>query len=259
MINGQYTCNHGQSEANRKQKPKKKRGKKVARFLLIPLCILLALGGGLIYLRWPELRCRYEMAQEQKQSQKQLEQRREAELERLRQETAELEALIAAPVTEPPEDAVAAVEYELLSSEPLSASFTEAQAVMQFAARGFADLEISCQYDENGQLVEPTVISADSSRKHPEYYAVYESAGGELWLLKLVTGSLSAYPMDYSISHANRPMVVYSESESIKVFDGQSGQVCELLAAESSHRPRVVSKIEPSVLDALTQEVIENG
>lgn len=261
VIDGQYICGHGGkgSGSRRDRRPGKKRGKKAARILLILLSLLLVLGGGLLYLRWPELSDRYEMQQEQKQSQRQRQQRQEEELERLRREVEQLEAEIAAPVTEYPEDNITAQEYELLSSEPLSSSFTEGQAVMQYAARGFADLEISASYDENGQLTEPVVISADSSQKHPEYYAVYESADGELWMLKLVTGSLSAYPMNYSITHANQPMVVYSESQHIKVFDEESGLVCELLAKDSSLRPRVVSKIEPAVLDALTREVIENG
>lgn len=149
------------------------------------------------------------------------------------------------------------LEYNTLISEESvqksAKTMTEAQATQFFADRGFENIEITACFDEKGNYTEEAVISTDSSRKHPEYYAIFYSDTGEIWNLNLVAGELYASPLGYNLEHAGQMQISLLENELTTVYNWDDNSFLKLQPKVEGGSMRIVARIDADYLNHLTE------
>lgn len=98
---------------------------------------------------------------------------------------------------------------------------SEAEALRDFAARGFTEAEIRTCYDLDGNYFEDRVIDGDSREKHPYYEAYFRTEEGVIWTVTLMGDAFYATPVSYNAVELDVPRVL-SETAVFRSYDGQA-------------------------------------
>ena len=148
----------------------------------------------------------------------------------------------------------------VLSRIPLSAEAMsrEMQVLEDFVARGFTGVEVTSEYDANGNLMDYVAIATSTSAiRHPIYQAMYKAASGDVWVLTEIGGVLMATPLSYNATQTSGVPVVISERNSIMSFDSQTKTFYENIPHDTVLKVITVERIDAETLANLTVGAID--
>jgi hypothetical protein len=123
---------------------------------------------------------------------------------------------------------------------------------------GFADFPIKSVYSTDGKLfVEAKEVLRTSEEKYPVYETHYVTSNGELWTITIVNDSITAYPVSYNLQSTRHAELIFSEHETITVYDGATNQFYETIPDDSVLIVIVIEEITTDALEYYTVEVID--
>lgn len=163
-----------------------------------------------------------------------------------------------------PENPSSAEEYYWNNSEVLdvinakesTTVLSEAEIKNVLEERGFVDYPIIYYYTMDGEFVDDTEISDDSTDKHPTYQTHYMSATGDIWSISVVNGMIIANPASFNLDSESTAQLLISESEKLTSYDNATNKFFVTIPYESEVIVKTVDKIDAETLDRLTVEEI---
>ena len=163
-----------------------------------------------------------------------------------------------------PENPSSAEEYYWNNSEVLdvinakesTTVLSEAEIKNVLEERGFVDYPIIYYYTMDGEFVDDTEISEDSTDKHPTYQTHYMSETGDIWSISVVNGMIIANPASFNLDSELTAQLLISESEKLTSYDNATNKFFVTIPYESEVIVKTVDKIDAETLDRLTVEEI---
>ena len=129
---------------------------------------------------------------------------------------------------------------------------TEKNVTEFLIKRGFQDYPITTEYSIDGEFFDDEEIDESSSQKHPLYEMQYVSSNDILWIIYIVNGSISAYPVTYNLeSERNAPLLI-TESDTVISYDYPTNRFYETIPKESAVIVKKIDKINYASLDSFT-------
>ena len=132
---------------------------------------------------------------------------------------------------------------------------TEEETYDMMENRGFGQIQITSMYNMNGEFLSDDAIDDKSSEKHPLYTTLYFSQSGEIWVISVVNGSVSASPVNYNENHSFETLIV--EEDTIMAYDGKLNKFYEIVPSDSLAITKRVERIDAETLENLTAEEID--
>ena len=126
---------------------------------------------------------------------------------------------------------------------------TEAEAYSLFTERGFTQYAITTNYAMDGEFIADTEISGSSTTKHPIYQTYYVSAGGDVWVVMSIDGTVVASPVSYNTQETITVEVALSESKTVTSYDGPTNAFYKTVPNEDTLKLIVVDCIDAAKLD----------
>lgn len=123
--------------------------------------------------------------------------------------------------------------------------------------RGFESCIITVSYDLDGEYLSDTAIEEDSDEAYPIYSTYYLSKTEEMWLINVINGSVTAYPMNYNLNSEDGIETIIVENQTIMSYDSETNKFYETIPYDTSVSLKKVGEITTEVLDNLTAEEID--
>lgn len=128
---------------------------------------------------------------------------------------------------------------------------TEAEAVREFAARGFEGVTVTACYDTDGTYTDNREVSADGKEKHPYYSAYYLTPEECLWTLFLMGDVFYAEPISFNAVQRHDGPIVLSETGKYVTYDGKENAFLTLEPKDDNLILKRVDRIDAATLDEL--------
>lgn len=128
---------------------------------------------------------------------------------------------------------------------------TEAEALRDFAARGFQDLTVTASYNADGDYLGSRTVTADSAEKHPVYEARYLTPENTLWTVTLVGDLFFAEPVSYNAAGYWKVPFVLSETENIRSYDGDTNTFYTMTPRADALMIHRIARIDAETLNLL--------
>ena len=133
---------------------------------------------------------------------------------------------------------------------------TEADTITLLKNRGFEDIQITTNYNMDGEYFDDEEI-AQSTTKHPIYQTYYQTENGEIWTIFVINGTVTANPVIYNMQSELNAQVVIAETDTVVSYDSTTNQFYETIPNESELILKKVSAINAKTLESLTGEEID--
>lgn len=133
----------------------------------------------------------------------------------------------------------------------------EAEVSALLAERGFTQYDITFDYLINGEFVDTTTISGDTSAKHPMYKTYFVSDEGEVWIIYVINGEVYANPVSYNFQSVLPAQLLVSESAELTSYNDETNQYYVIVPKESAAIIKVIERIDANTLSQLTCEEID--
>ncbi len=149
---------------------------------------------------------------------------------------------------------------QILSKESVGSSQTvqsESDVFKFLADRGFANCEIMTSFSIDGEYSDEAEISHYSTELHPIYTAMYTSASGDVWMLSVTNGLITAEPSLYNLQHLDKAPLCFAETDYIFSYDNASNTFFKVVPNGNAINVKKIAKIDAAALDALTEEGID--
>ncbi len=137
-----------------------------------------------------------------------------------------------------------------------SALLTEAEAVQAFAARGFANLEITASYDANGNYSTAYAVSASGTKKHPSYEAVFRAENGKFFVITLVGGQFFVNTISFMEENRWDKPHILSETGDYLAYGGKTNTFYTLSPNSDKMVIRKVERIDKAALSGLSAKEV---
>lgn len=138
-------------------------------------------------------------------------------------------------------------------------TMSEADVLQILESRGFMDYPITTEYSMDGIYSDAYDITAASDDKHPTYETYYINSSNELWSLLIIDGTIIAIPVSYNSQPEVQCSVIVSESGDIVSYDSSTNRFYRTVPYDSVLDLRQVDRVDATMLDSLTVEVLSNG
>jgi lysophospholipase L1-like esterase len=133
---------------------------------------------------------------------------------------------------------------------------TEADVKSLLEARGFEDYSVTYEYTMDGEYIDETEISEESTNKYPMYQTFYLSENGEGWAIYVINGEVFANPVSFNLeSDLDAPLLV-SASKELTSYDAETNKYYVTIPYASEVIVELVDTIDAETLDNLTIEKI---
>ena len=164
-----------------------------------------------------------------------------------------------------PDEIVDADNYYSQNAEVVSEISAQESIVITTASetysllkeRGFRDFTVTASYDMNGEYLSEAEVSKDSEEKYPMYTVFYYAESGEVWIINVINGTLTAYPVTYNQQTGSETEVIIAESDTIMTYDGPLNKFYETKPHDSAITVKRVSLITAESLENLGVEEID--
>ena len=134
---------------------------------------------------------------------------------------------------------------------------TEAEALREYAARGFADAELTACFDVNGGYLGEQPVSG-GREKHPGYAAIYRTPDGVFWNVVLTADRFFAHPLSYNAEGRWSAPHVLAETGDFLSYDDETNTFYTVEPDAAGLVVKRVGRIDAATLDAMSaQEVNE--
>lgn len=134
---------------------------------------------------------------------------------------------------------------------------TESETYKILLERGFDDYPITATYNMEGEYITSEVTDVESSEKHPMYSTYYATELGEIWIINVVDGSITASPVMYNQNAKNTVETLIVEDDTMISYDGPLNKYYEIIPFESFAILKKVEKIDSDTLENLSTEEID--
>ena len=127
---------------------------------------------------------------------------------------------------------------------------TEAEALREFAARGFGVVEITACYNADGAYYDERVIEG-GSEKHPYYKAIYRTPDEVLWAITLMGDAFYADPISYNGEERWSVPHVLSDTGTYRTYDGKANAFFTVTPDPDALFVKRVDRIDADTLDEM--------
>ena len=165
--------------------------------------------------------------------------------------------------TLPTEDAGAYYEenstiIQIIDAKSSNAVPSQKEVVAYLTERGFTQYPIEAMYTMNGDYLQIDESSAESEDCHPMYCTYYVNASGEIWVIYVINGVISATPASYNMLSSLGVEVCFSESGEITSYDSVTNQFFVTIPHDTALIVHVIDRIDAEALEWYTAEEIDN-
>lgn len=132
---------------------------------------------------------------------------------------------------------------------------TEADVKSNLEEKGFTEYPITYMYTMDGEKVEETEISDNSTIKHPMYQTFYLSESNNIvWLIYVVNGEVFADPVSFNWEYDLNSEILVSTSERLTSYDDETNRFYITKPFASRVLVKIVEQIDAATLENLTAE-----
>lgn len=134
---------------------------------------------------------------------------------------------------------------------------TESETYKILSERGFNDYPITATYNMEGEYITSEITDFESSEKHPMYSTYYATELGEIWIINVLDGSITASPVTYNQNVESTVETLIAEDDTMISYDGPLNKYYEIIPFESFAILKKVEKIDADTLESLSTEEID--
>lgn len=142
------------------------------------------------------------------------------------------------------------------SAEETEQVYTEKEALLLMAERGFTSYPLTYDYDMDGNYMDEKEASADSDGKHPMYQTYFVGENGSIWTIFIVGRTIIANPASYNLESDLNAQTLVSESDSLTSYTEMGNKFYHTIPKDSAVNLKVVDQITSKKLNELTFEEV---
>lgn len=122
--------------------------------------------------------------------------------------------------------------------------------------RGFFDAVITYEHSVNGDYLDETEISENSSVQHPMYQMLYLSAADEVWAIYVINDEIFANPVSFNLESDLGVQLVVTENETLTSYDNEANRFYITMPYDSEVLSMYTYEITAETLDELIVDEI---
>ncbi len=133
-------------------------------------------------------------------------------------------------------------------------NLSEKDVIKELEDRGFNQYPVTTNYSIDGVFDDEKEVSADSKNKHPVYETYYVTEKGELWVISVIDGTITANPSYYNLEKTDKTPILVSESQEVVSYDVSTNSYYRTIPNKSVLDVRIVDKIDAKTIEEYKME-----